>query len=424
MPTPTPESVSARLTQHQRRREQGTPTISVLIGPLGVGLRAWRDWARQSGRLAVHAAVPDPSDPSEALVEWLAASLGRDDRVDLVAAWLAGLLHRPATALAAELAGATHYDLGLLRSRLPVAYSDPAVVAAFTVLANRDAGAVTLARRVLHALAVGQPTDPTESARRVARAVLALCPPARVPALLITPPAPPDPAANGWLKRALATLERISNEQPRLALALAVPRDWCDALLAQYPNSHAATYLREGRIDLPAVEQAELVQRLQSAGVSPLPSPESLRQLLAHGLPPDTADLLVETAKSLTVAPDASRPPGDFRSRAEQLVYELLEINPATAGLFKPNCPLDFKHGHQPAEADFLAESLRLVLEIDGAYYHLRPDQFCRDRHKDRLYQEHGYFVLRFLDTQVVQQWDQVLQTIHEVIQHRQRHRA
>jgi hypothetical protein len=418
---PTPESVSARLTQHQRRREQGTPTISVLIGPLGVGLRSWREWAKQSGRLAVHAAVPDPS---EALVEWLAASLGRDDRVDLVAAWLAGLLHRPATALAAELAGATHYDLGLLRSRLPVAYSDPAAVAAFTVLANRDAGGLPLARRVFDALAAGTPPDPTESARRVARAVLGLCPPARVPALLITPPAPPDPAANGWLKWALATLERISNEQPRLALALAVPRDWGDTLLAQYPNTRAAAYLSEGWIDLPAVEQAELVQRLQSAGVSPLPPADSLRQLLAHGLPPDTADLLVETAKSLTVAPDASRPPGDFRSRAEQLVYELLEINPATAGLFKPNCPLDFKHGHQPAEADFLAESLRLVLEIDGAYYHLRPDQFCRDRHKDRLYQEHGYFVLRFLDTQVVQQWDQVLQTIHEVIQHRQRHRA
>jgi hypothetical protein len=277
MPTPTPESVSARLTQHQRRREQGTPTISVLIGPLGVGLRAWRDWAKQSGRLAVHAAVPDPSDPSEALVEWLAASLGRDDRVDLVAAWLAGLLHRPATALAAELAGATHYDLGLLRSRLPVAYSDPAAVAAFTVLANRDAGAVTLARRVLHALAVGQPTDPTESARRVARAVLALCPPARVPALLIYPPAPPDPAANGWLRRALGTLERISNDQPRLALALAVPRDWGDTLLAQYPDSRAAAYLREGWIDLPAVEQAELVQRLQSAGVSPLPPADSLQ---------------------------------------------------------------------------------------------------------------------------------------------------
>jgi hypothetical protein len=424
MPTPTPESVSARLTQHQRRREQGTPTISVLIGPLGVGLRAWRDWARQSGRLAVHAAVPDPSDPSGALVEWLAASLGRDDRVDLVAAWLAGLLHRPATALAAELAGATHYDLDQLRRQLPMAYSDPAVVAAFTVLANRDASGQALARRVFDELAVGQPIDPTESACRVARAVLGLCPPARVPALLINPPAPPDPAANGWLKRALGTLERISNDQPGLTLALAVPRDWGDTLLAQYPDSRAAAYLREGWIDLPAVEQAELVQRLQSAGVSPLPPPESLRQLLAHGLPPDTADLLVETAKSLTVAPDASRPPGDFRSRAEQLVYELLEINPATAGLFKPNCPLDFKHGHQPAEADFLAESLRLVLEIDGAYYHLRPDQFCRDRHKDRLYQEHGYFVLRFLDTQVVQQWDQVLQTIHEVIQHRQRHRA
>ena len=92
----------------------------------------------------------------------------------------------------------------------------------------------------------------------------------------------------------------------------------------------------------------------------------------------------------------------DFRSVHEAFLFEQLESMPQTAGLFRPNHPLEFRHGHQMAEGDLVAESLKLAVEVDGGFYHLNAEQYRRDRRKDWLYQRHGYLVLRFLAEDVV----------------------
>ncbi|WP_010048939.1 DUF559 domain-containing protein [Gemmata obscuriglobus] len=58
-------------------------------------------------------------------------------------------------------------------------------------------------------------------------------------------------------------------------------------------------------------------------------------------------------------------------------------------------------------------------MEVDGAFYHLNPEQYRRDRRKDHLYQKHGYRVLRFLAEDVVTDLERILNTILEVVAER-----
>lgn len=58
----------------------------------------------------------------------------------------------------------------------------------------------------------------------------------------------------------------------------------------------------------------------------------------------------------------------------------------------------------------------KIVVELDGIHYHLNQEQYRRDRRKDVLYQQHGYFVLRFLSEDVVRVWEPVLETISEAV--------
>ena len=48
-------------------------------------------------------------------------------------------------------------------------------------------------------------------------------------------------------------------------------------------------------------------------------------------------------------------------------------------------------------EVDLLCSEVRLAIELDGGQHLAGAGAYRRDRCKDALLQEHGYFVLRFL---------------------------
>ena len=48
-------------------------------------------------------------------------------------------------------------------------------------------------------------------------------------------------------------------------------------------------------------------------------------------------------------------------------------------------------------EVDLLCADVRVAVELDGVEHLGDPEAYSRDRRKDQLLQEHGYFVLRFL---------------------------
>ena len=67
-------------------------------------------------------------------------------------------------------------------------------------------------------------------------------------------------------------------------------------------------------------------------------------------------------------------------------------------------------------EVDLLCADARVAIELDGAQHLADPEAYRRDRRKDQLLQENGYFVLRFLAEDVGKELDMVLDTIKRAL--------
>ena len=93
---------------------------------------------------------------------------------------------------------------------------------------------------------------------------------------------------------------------------------------------------------------------------------------------------------------------------------------PETTGRFRLNVelPISFD-GHGRMEVDLLCAEVGVVIELDGAQHLADTDAYRRDRRKDALLQQNGYFVLRFLTEDVGKHLDQVLDAILTVLAHR-----
>jgi len=72
-------------------------------------------------------------------------------------------------------------------------------------------------------------------------------------------------------------------------------------------------------------------------------------------------------------------------------------------------------------EVDLFCEAAGVAVELDGGQHLADAEAYRRDRRKDALLQENGYFVLRFLAEDVGKQLDHVLDTILRTLVHRQR---
>jgi very-short-patch-repair endonuclease len=70
-------------------------------------------------------------------------------------------------------------------------------------------------------------------------------------------------------------------------------------------------------------------------------------------------------------------------------------------------------------EVDLLCDKPRLVIELDGPQHLGDSVAYRRDRRKDRLLQENGYIVLRFLVDDVAKDLDAVLDSILRVLANR-----
>ena len=101
------------------------------------------------------------------------------------------------------------------------------------------------------------------------------------------------------------------------------------------------------------------------------------------------------------------------RSATEAFLFRRLETLQQTEGKFLLNAalPIPFDDSGQ-MEVDLLCAQARLAVELDGPQHLSDPDAYRRDRRKDALLQEQGYFVLRFLAEDVGKRLDHVLDTI------------
>ena len=147
----------------------------------------------------------------------------------------------------------------------------------------------------------------------------------------------------------------------------------------------------------------------------------TVRRLVRDGVDVPLAKLFVHVAREFdSDAKGIDR----ARSASEAFLFRRLELLADTAGRFQLNVqlPIPFD-GWGNMEVDFVDVDARLVIELDGGQHFSDRDAYRRDRRKDALLQEHGYFVLRFLVEDIGQRLDDVLDTIHRAIDLRSRAR-
>jgi superfamily II DNA or RNA helicase len=145
----------------------------------------------------------------------------------------------------------------------------------------------------------------------------------------------------------------------------------------------------------------------------------SVRRLVRDGVDVPLASLFVHAARA--VPPDAE---GAERARSatEEFLFRRLETLVETKGRFTLNecLPIPFD-GHGRLEVDLLSAETRVAVELDGGQHLADPAAYRRDRRKDQLLQENGYFVLRFLAEDVGMWLDQVLDAILRTLSGRRR---
>ncbi len=145
----------------------------------------------------------------------------------------------------------------------------------------------------------------------------------------------------------------------------------------------------------------------------------SIRRLLCDGVDVPLADLFTHAAQ-------APKPGAEgvarARSATESFLFRRLQTLEATAGRFQLNVDLPIPFDAKGRmEVNFLSESARLVIELDGAQHLADTEAYRRDRRKDVALQERGYFVLRFLAEDVGKRLDEVLDGILRALAHQSR---
>ena len=145
----------------------------------------------------------------------------------------------------------------------------------------------------------------------------------------------------------------------------------------------------------------------------------SVRRLIRDGVDTPLASLFVHTPRAV---PEDAEGAARARSATEAFLHRRLDTLTETSGRFRVNVmlPIPFD-GLGTLEVDLLCADARLAIELDGGQHLADPVAYRRDRRKDQLLQENGYFVLRFLAEDVGKDLDAVLDAILRVLaRHRQ----
>ena len=148
----------------------------------------------------------------------------------------------------------------------------------------------------------------------------------------------------------------------------------------------------------------------------------SVRRLVRDGVDTPLASLFVHAARAI---PEDAEGATRARSATESFLYRRLDTLRETKGRFRVNVALPIAFGgFGTLEVDLLCADARVAIELDGGQHLADPVAYRRDRRKDQLLQENGYFVLRFLAEDVGKELDAVLDAILRVLARRRQSAA
>jgi hypothetical protein len=403
---PNPDTRSL-LVRHQRRREQGWPTLSVLIGPPELAQAAWRDWAANAGRRVLVCDADTEVDFAGQVLREIASTT---DLIDAALAWAASSSANRFSLSRVRLARMTAGEFEGFWN----AFIDTEGDGHASFLVQRILKSGLLKTNVIAALEADLAATPQShraiSLARLFEGLAGLVTFSRMPAIIFSAPHPDSFDRQPVVVSLLANLVTV---EPSLCLALQISSASYAMFGSRQPDARLFALLREGCVELESVA----TDRLQSGHSEPSSAiPLSTSEYLAKiGATAQATSFLAEAARELGKGDAASE--DRARSAAERLLFEVLESLPATAGRFELNARLEFVHGTRHAEGDLVAPAARVAIELDGGYYHLaNADAYRRDRKKDYSYQRHGYLILRFLSEDVVVRLEEIVDTIIEAL--------
>ncbi|WP_246357375.1 endonuclease domain-containing protein [Pyxidicoccus fallax] len=384
------------LDRHGRRRAEGISTLSTLVGPPERALALLTEWVHRQGLSVV---VVEGDDPRAIVSAWATALAREKDLAAHAEAFV--VLSQPLGGKRELLfRGKTFHERRVLLEGLTPPRSGTATW--------------ELCRRILESPALPPPgTLPStvdeaiqQDPVHTLQALLALVPVGSTPILRVRG-GPSD-------FRVLRTAASLCAEAPALTtVCVLAPESFAEHL--RRGESRVLAMLREGQVDVPVEPPAALAATPVNS-VAP-----TLARLQQEGLPEPILARYAEAARSLITA---RREVEDrARSKEERFLFDLLEHLPSTRGLFALNAPVDVGPGCRPLVVDLLCRELRLAVELDG-YFHFREEErFRMDRRKDLALQRAGYWVVRFLSSDVVPRLEEILETLNTLIAARRQER-
>jgi Protein of unknown function (DUF559) len=394
------EAVVAALDRHDQRRRRGTPTISVLVGPIVPSLRLFSCWAETRGRPVVSVRL-EKAELEAVIVPWVDELMKRHDLGAAAVQWLAQRLNRDAGGLARSLRLMTSHELGVfLELSLPLESGTSVEIIGRRLIEYAATGIEPGSSRLAPNLDLlleghGRPWIHVFSA--VGELIELDCLPVLVMSL-----AKPSVCE---LERIARLLAELAVAQPRSGLVLLVQQDLFVSFVRQAPASRAKALLLESIVNL---DREDLSITAGSNSTSVESGESTLDDSVANALESAISDLQFTESAS-----DNDDDDDDARSAAERFLFERLESVVETAGLFELNATLDFYFGsNRWIEIDLAASTLKLAIEVDGYHHFLDPEAFRRDRRKDLELQKHGYLVVRVLAEDVVERLEEVMDTI------------
>jgi hypothetical protein len=381
------------MERHQRRREAGVPTVSVLVGPPEEGASAWRSWAGSCSRPVLKISSPAPPVLGQALVEWASSGDVFGNAMGTALGLRLGLA--PDDALR-RLRRATRHEAEVI---LEAARIDPSGRAGEFLRRwlqeHRDDASSGL-RAAL--------TPYAAAPEYLAELFVSLLPPQALPALLVVldEGRPPE-----TLEEAARLLDRVLQAAPAIPAAIAVAPQRYEAYLGSAPEARHKALLRETAVRLGGTVAAPVSRQCERLA-------EALRNAGANEQAIERHRRLSEARPAEALLDDA------VRSEVERFFRDLLESLPRTAGLFQNNGALPIPFGARSSmEIDFLCTRYRLAIELDGYHHFQDPDRYRSDRAKDYLLQKQGYLVLRFLAEDVVSRLETILARIFDALDSR-----
>jgi very-short-patch-repair endonuclease len=160
-------------------------------------------------------------------------------------------------------------------------------------------------------------------------------------------------------------------------------------------------------------------------------APEVLPTIIPPAAEPLAAECNLTTAQTTTsyssliskrnrsqliIRPLIGRP--NPRSSGERLLWDKLEADSELQGLFRCNQPTKTKCNTTHL-VDFVCGDPKLVIEVDGYYWHKSQYNFAHDRHRDYELQLSGYRVLRLPHDEVMADISRAVEKIRSLVRMR-----